>query len=238
MFFYKELLGPSIITSNLIFNLDAANNSSYPGSGTTWTSLVNNVSGILGNGPTYDSGNLGSLQFDGVNDYCDVSLNSVNLYCFDIWMYNNYDIPNNDTPIYQALAHFGGGAGIYLGGWTQDAVNEAIHIWSGVDSTYNRQFVAVGWHNLVFNWNGSTYDIWVDGVKTTVYPRNNYSHSSLIQNLNTLRVGGRTIIDPSTGNSINYYFNGKISVVKAYNASLTDSEVVQNFNAIKDRYNI
>ena len=34
--------GPKIVTDGLIFKLDASNNKSYPGSGTTWTDLSGN----------------------------------------------------------------------------------------------------------------------------------------------------------------------------------------------------
>ena len=61
---------PKIITTNLTSYLDAANPSSYPGSGTTWTDLSgNNNNFILTNGPTYDNRNGGSISFDGTDDY-------------------------------------------------------------------------------------------------------------------------------------------------------------------------
>jgi hypothetical protein len=61
---------PSIITQNLSLCLDAANSKSYPGSGTIWTDLSGNGNnGTLVNGVGYTSDNLGSLVFDGVNDY-------------------------------------------------------------------------------------------------------------------------------------------------------------------------
>jgi uncharacterized delta-60 repeat protein len=67
---------PSIITQNLSLCLDAANPKSYPGSGTTWTDLSGNGNtGTLTNGPTFDSDNLGSLSFDGVDDYSTLTSN-------------------------------------------------------------------------------------------------------------------------------------------------------------------
>lgn len=61
--------GP-IVTDGLVLCLDAANPKSYPGSGTAWMDLSGNGNnGTLTNGPTYNSGNKGSIVFDGVNDY-------------------------------------------------------------------------------------------------------------------------------------------------------------------------
>jgi hypothetical protein len=61
---------PRIVTDGLVLALDAGNPKSYPGSGTAWTDLSGNGNtGTLVNGVGFDSGNLGSLVFDGVNDY-------------------------------------------------------------------------------------------------------------------------------------------------------------------------
>ena len=60
-----------IVTDGLVFAVDAANYKSYQGSGTTWTDLASSNNGTLTNGPTFDSGNGGSIDFDGSNDYID-----------------------------------------------------------------------------------------------------------------------------------------------------------------------
>ena len=47
---------PRIVTSGLIFVVDAADKNSYPGTGTTWKDLSgNNYTGTLTNGPTFNS---------------------------------------------------------------------------------------------------------------------------------------------------------------------------------------
>jgi len=66
----------SIVTSGLVFYVSAAESTSYPGSGTTWTDIsTNSNNGTLTNGPTFDSGDGGSIVFDGTDDY--VELGSV-----------------------------------------------------------------------------------------------------------------------------------------------------------------
>ena len=62
-------LGPDIVTRGLVLALDAADKRSYPGSGTTWFDLVNSYNGTLTNGLTFDSGNGGSIEFDGTDDF-------------------------------------------------------------------------------------------------------------------------------------------------------------------------
>ena len=57
-----------IVTDGLVFYVDAGNNKSYPGSGTTCTDLVGGNDGTLTNGPTFNSANGGNILFDGSND--------------------------------------------------------------------------------------------------------------------------------------------------------------------------
>jgi hypothetical protein len=198
--------------------------------------LSNNCS-ITANSLTYDTTN-GTFSFNGSSNYLSITpSSSFNMYCLDIWYYNNNAIPNNDTTIggpstYQTMVQFNAAypTGVNLGAWTGSMTNEAIQIWTGTASvytaTYNRDYVASGWHNTVFNWNGTTYDIWTDGVKTTSYTM---AGGATLQNISSLQVGY---------SSPGYYFNGKIPAVKCYNTQLTDSQVLQNFTAQRGRYGI
>ena len=54
--------------------LDAGDRNSYIGSGTNWNDLSgNNYNGTLTNGPIFNVSNGGSIVFDGINDYVDIS---------------------------------------------------------------------------------------------------------------------------------------------------------------------
>ena len=59
---------PKIVTDGLVLCYDAANDRSYPNTGTTWTDLAGSNDGTLTNGPTFDTTNGGSIVFDGTND--------------------------------------------------------------------------------------------------------------------------------------------------------------------------
>ena len=68
--------GATIVRDGLVLYLDAANEKSYPGSGTTWYDLSGNGNDVtLINNPTYSTNNNGSFIFDGVDEY----LSSVSL---------------------------------------------------------------------------------------------------------------------------------------------------------------
>jgi hypothetical protein len=173
--------------------------------------------------------------FDGTSDYVPVTLNtSIVVYCLEMVWYNNNAIPNNDTVIggpttYQTPIEFNGnGTGVHLGAWTGGMTNEAIHIWGGGGATSNRVAAAVGYHHVVFNWNGITYDIWVDGVNTTTYYQNGTTPAGLI-----------TATSIKLGRDVdNYCFNGQIPITKIYNRALSAVEVKQNYQQYKSRFNL
>lgn len=203
-----------------------------------WADLSGNVNhGQLVNGPTFNSDSSGNIVFDGADDKILVNSFSYTPYCLDFWLYNNNTVPGNDSAIggpssYQTLLSFGGGTpGINLGGWTGAASNEALHIWStsgGSKLTYTRDALSPGIYNWVFNWNGSHYDIWVNGVKQTVYASTG-GHASLISYNTTMYIGS---------DNVTYEFYGKIYTFKMYTSSLTDAQVIQNFNATRNRFGV
>jgi hypothetical protein len=228
---HKAVAGPYIL-------YDAGSSQSYSGSGTTWTDLSSsNINGTLVNGVGYTASNGGGLVFDGSNDYVTTGNLSFTPRCLSFWLYNNSLIPNNDGAIggpstYQALLSYGNTYGINFGGWTSNASGEAIHIWDTSTSrlTFTNQQVPVGFHNFVFNWNGSNYEIWVDGLKR---PSNagTTGHAQLVNYSNIpIRIGG------SVNNG--YYFFGNIYVFALYTSSLTDSEILQNFNTYRGRFGL
>ena len=64
----------NLIANKPILCLDAAKKDSYPGTGTAWNDISGNGNnGTLTNGPTFTTGSGGSIVFDGVNDYVDIS---------------------------------------------------------------------------------------------------------------------------------------------------------------------
>ena len=62
-----------MIQDGLVLALDAGDKNSYPGSGTTWFDVSGNNNGTLTNGPTFNSSNGGSIVFDGVDDFIQMS---------------------------------------------------------------------------------------------------------------------------------------------------------------------
>ena len=215
---------PRIITDGLVLCLDAANRQSYPGSGTVWTDLAGSNNGTLTNGPTFSSENGGSIVFDGVNDIANTTYVSANTYTFSAWFKTNVvsdgyrNIISIPTPNYSLVLLDNDSPN--LGFWTNDNLNG--------ESLSTPTISTNTWYNVAFVREGNNttggYKAYLNGV---LYGNANTGTWSSTANLS---VGGRT--------DTAQFLNGNISQVYIYNRTLSPTEILQNYNATKGRYNL
>jgi hypothetical protein len=223
---------PAIIRSNLVLCLDAANPKSYPGSGTTWTDLSGNGNnGTLVNGVGYNSSNLGSLSFDGVNDYVDCG-NTASLSAIG----GTTNITVSGWAYYTA---YGGGGQPYSvitvkgNPWTWLLENPSntfrFRITAGaadVNVADTSTHLLNTWYNVVGTYDGSNMRIYVNGVLKNTKAQT----GTLATNAVTAKIG--------TFQGTNYNLTGRVSNVSIYNKALTPQEIQQNFNATRSRFSI
>jgi hypothetical protein len=223
--------GPKIVTSGLVLCLDAANKRSYPGTGTTWTDLSGNGNnGTLTNGPTFNAGNQGGISLDGTDDY--ISIGSQNIVGTKNWGVGEYTMPfrvKQDSEFFGALYNPSGTLLTYstFRGSTQwgipvtqaDFVNKWIflnYVYNGGDKSTATSFVS-----------------YLNGVQLPTATVNLGIAGGLAANCNIIGVDG-----DNGCNSINSgLLQGKISLYKLYNRALSATEVLQNYNATKSRFN-
>jgi hypothetical protein len=225
--------GPDIVDSGLVLALDAADRNSYPGSGTTWTDLSGNGNnGTLTNGVGYNSGNLGSLSFDGVDDYVNrgtTSLSSGTSLTVEVWVkpgttqYAYADILDYD--------HGGGGGGGFVIQQNNTSLNQYYFAyWNGTGFDVTSTTINLGtssFNHLVFTKSGTSVLGYLNSQNTV-----NYTGSS------TIGLSGRTLHIGKLVAGAGREFNGNISSVKVYNRALTATEIQQNFNATRSRFGI
>jgi len=218
--------GKSIVTDGLVFYVDAANENSYPGSGTTWTDLIGSDQTTLTNGPTYNSGNGGYIELDGSNDFVDTSFNATSYFPLTICAWVNID----DTGGTQIIVDQSTGAS-GLGFRTSSSNIQAF-------------WYASGGTNLQTVITGYTADQWA--YMCVVYDTNSskgYLDGSLA-NSNTISITSATATNDTTNNmdigkandGTSNYIDAKIAQVKIYNKALTADEILQNYNALKNRF--
>jgi hypothetical protein len=212
---------PAIIRSNLVLCLDAANSKSYPGSGTTWTDLSGNGNnGTLVNGVGYNSSNLGSLVFDGVDDYVNIgNIGSPQQFTCSFWVNPtelNKDANNNYRRILVSsvsanviLIEQGGNISFRVPGHSNQnnytAGLLALNTWALVTCVFNQDYRIIYQNGILAGQNQ---------IGT-----------------GTVNFGNIQITDVSA-----QIFKGNISNFKIYNRALTASEIQQNYNATKSRY--
>jgi len=219
---YKMLShSPSIVTSGLVLYLDAANSRSYPGSGTSWFDLSGNGNnGTLTNGPTFNSGNGGSIVFDGSNDYCRILLPNT-IICdtltYDCWI-NNSGLNGYKTIIDQDNDDW------FFGLLNQELVLYDPNIFTGVTILPNV------WYNVsVSHQVNQPCFFYINGNLIFTSGNNNTTHT-------TSRIGiGAGLSTTTTGDE---FWPGNISVCRFYNRALTAQEIQQNFNATRGRFGI
>jgi hypothetical protein len=229
--------GPDIVTDELKFAVDAGSERSYPGSGTAWKDLIGNNNGVLTNSPTFSSANGGSFDFDGVDDYATVpnstDVDLTNVGTISVWIKPHSLTQGNFAGFVSKSTGGGNNAQAYVFSWRQASSAIFLSLCNG-SSAYNQIFaslptVANVWYNLVGTWNGSSLTIYNNGVATATG-----TQTTNAQVLNTaLTIGGYTY---KGGGGSAEYFNGNIANVKIYKKGFTAAEVLQNYNAQKNRF--
>lgn len=231
--------GPKIVTDGLVLYLDAANQKSYPGTGTTWSDLSGNGNnGTLVNGPTFNSDNLGSLVFDGVNDLVLIpssSLSSPSQLTIEILFKRNGVLSQGvGCPIHRNDGSNGnvGNSEFTIAVWKDNSNYIYGSIGANGGSTWTNGYTGVicelnRYYHVITSWNGTTVKTYVDGDLKVTYNFSNYTNSS-----GKIRVGSST----DTGSV--YQWAGNIPSFKIYNRAFSDVEVLQNYNATKSRFGL
>jgi hypothetical protein len=229
--------GAKIVTNGLVLYLDAANKLSYPGSGTVWKDLSGNGRNLtLTNGPTYSANNLGNIVFDGTNDYAFInSVSAFNVYCISIWFKPTTTI--NSSTGGKTLIQFKTSTEKYFGfgDHTLRISNEYIVIVqepgdkrTGVND--GGSLSAGTWYNIVFNYESSQYNIYVNNVAKTTTAGTSTGNVPLITDPDFI------YLNSYSGTS--GYLDCATSICSIYDRSLSANELLQNYNAVKSRYGL
>lgn len=229
------LTADTIVTSGLTLNLDAGSVISYPTTGTSWYDTTGNNNNVtLNNGPTFsNSGTSSSIVFDGVDDYGIIPYNSAwnynNNITLEAWVmattnssnYLGIFGPFSQTPAYNGFnfsVPSGSGKFAFLVGGNGGA---AYYV------QQNTQYTLNTWYHLVGVINNGTSRLYVNGVlqddstsMTVAPPVGPFMLGKFYDGVN------------------DYYFGGRIANGKFYNRVLSQSEITQNYNALKGRYGL
>ena len=217
--------GPDIVTDGLVFSVAAANKKSYPGSGTSMVDLSGNGNtGTLTNGPTFDSGNVGNINFDGTNDYITLtSTITATIYTVNFW----YKMGVNDGG-YGYFTGVPGGKGLAIseGGTAVGLSYGNFYYFNGgaVKMTQSTLLTTGVWNNI-----SAVIDTSAGNIK--IYLNSNLVTNQSVSSMST------TVSEIGRYVPANLHFlNGNMASFKIYNRALTAAEILQNYNATKNRF--
>ena len=231
---------PALITDGLILNYDFGSAETYPGVGTNAQNLVGTgYTGTLTNSPVYSVDGGGSIYLDGSNDYIKTNFNSAlqptNL-TLELWFKLNVVLSSQPTAFPLLVDKF---TLQYLSGYRILFDRGADELqFSMLDSSQdNNVFISGAGAKLSTNWNcvhgtfdGSTTKIYLNGVLQQTLSRT----FTITYNSEDLYLG--TFYEPLYG--FLHYINAFFGRFLIYNRALSESEIAQNFNNMRNRFGI
>lgn len=198
---------------------------------TRGTSIIdlsgNSYNATLQNGVTYNTSSLGYLIFDGADDYAfiNASYASFSDYNQQITVEAWVNFPT--TPSDKAIVFRDGGQSTDYG--LRTGSGGEIQAFFGKDATtsvsQSPALITNVWYQLNAVWSG-TSALYINGQLSAT---NSQTLSGATDNTGNMLIARR-----GTGT----YTSMRISAIKVYNRALTASEIRQNFNALRGRFNV
>ncbi len=217
--------GTSLVTSNLILNLDPDNASSYSGSGTTWADLAGTAQNLtLYGSPTYTSGTPSYFTFNGTSQYANTATTGIvntTAYTKSAYFYLNGYQDNN---IFSGDGHF-----IYMG--PAASVDKKIYCghsdWGSFTAYPSTATINLStWYHVTLTFSTTNgMSLYINGVLDSTYTVLKTAHPG---------TGTASIAAYGSGNLL----KGRVGKVLCYNTELTAAQVLQNFNATKTAYGL
>lgn len=212
-----------LVTSGLTLQLIASDNSSYPGSGSTWYDLSSPQQNItLINSPTFTSASPSYFSFNAINQYGTGSglVLPATEYTKSVWFYLNAVADNN------LVSSATGGHFMFFGAGTSTMYCGHANWPSYTAFPSVTTFSLNTWYNATLTFNTTNgMVLYINGVQDSTYTANKSQRGG----------DGSTNIATFNGGNL---LNGRISKVYCYNRALNSSEVLQNFNYDKSNFGL
>lgn len=230
-------ISPLYTTNGLILNLDA---SGYIGNGNWLDLTVNGNDATSVQSPTYSSNQSGYFDFNGgsitatgqVDSFSisdDSTLDTMNSMSIEMWI-NTDSVQGLSTSPNLLFSKRETTSNGYIGFFTSASYTFRIGTASPSQLTWSVPPVTGSWQQLVITvGSGSGGNVYRNGslVQTSTYTG---SFGNINTNANLL------IGDVNPNASGVYGYDGKISIVRVYNRVLSSADILQNYDAVKDRY--
>jgi hypothetical protein len=222
-------------TSTLGMYYDAQVINSNNGQGTTWWNIAPNTnSGSLVNGASFTAGTPKYVALDGTNDYVGSGdkFDPIDRFTVAGWFYGTNLVGEEAKPFIAKWADSGNNRSVLF---SHNTFNDTSGVGILVDrngafgdtkyASQGSQLSNNQWYYLA-----ATYD----GAKVSVYVNGNVTGSNSYATTASLYSGTAEVRTGADGN--NRYFPGRVGAVQWYTSSLSDSQILANFNNTKATY--
>lgn len=223
---------PNIVTDGLMTYLDAANLRSYPGSGSIWYDLNNNINFTLQNSPVFIPNSAGgSIGFTAANAHyaTSSSLPVLTTWTIEAWFFET-GVSSGTYPAIIAEAFNGSSLNFALfnPNYTAGSYKLQTGYYVSPNWYWTTTFTITQnrWHHAV-----GTYD----GVNVKLYVNSDLQLSTASSTVPTRSNSGIYLMRRWDAAE---YYGGQLSTIKIYNRALSAQEVLQNYNATKRRYGL
>jgi hypothetical protein len=234
--------GPNVVTNGLVLALDAANPKSYVSGSTTWNDLSGNNYNLIASTPYYSGSNGGSLYFpDNTNSTFGASTFDFTPnggVTMEAWIYpTSASFANN---IGHALGIIGmrSGSIIYSIGVYPQGTNASGWIELPASTALNTGIVYSIpniWYHTVWTITTTTALMYINGI--LAYNTSGAYTLTPVTGGATFSAGRGFMVGKWIGGS-QFPLYGNVAASKIYNRALSSSEVLQNYNALKSRFNL
>ena len=236
-------LGPNTIETGLRLSLDAADKNSYKGSGTTWFDVSGyGYNGTLTNGPTFSNANVGSIVFDGTNDFVSVgnigttTSFTVLLWCYPTSVTSYRNILDCNFNYNATTGNIGPRLEMNSSGnlsWLYSNItnsNDSFY----VQAVVNSGLAANSWYcvGITYNSTGNTSTTYLNGYDTTNSRVSYGSPTGFVGTMSNVILGKGFFLDGSR------LYAGRLANTLIYNRALTAAEVLQNYTQTKSRFGL
>jgi hypothetical protein len=246
-----------IVTNGLILALDAADRNSYVSGSTTWNDLSGNGQNFtLYNSPTFSNNNGGEILFSGLNDYARIrNSTSIDLLSSNGTVETWFRTVSSTLGVtYARLISFSDETGTgsdttSTQGTNRDYDNylclvknntaESLGLWYKNNPSAFGPATLVNtntYFNAIISWSTSgasmTFNFYLNGTNTNTSTVTQTGYSI---DASTITIGQNcngALTNPNENSSCAF------SSVKMYNRALSASEIAQNYNAQKSRFNL
>ncbi len=234
---YLEPTPTGIVEDGLMMWLDAGVEASYPGSGATWFDLSGNGRhATLFNSPGFTTESGGGIVMNGTTQYGQGAVIEPQRFTLGAWFRGTGPPSTNDAfggNLLNSSPQLTGGVGQYAltWSWTHERGVGSVQANGSYAVTPDDSMPANATHYLVVTYDGARRRLYHNGqlVDDDAYSADPVYPTSGVRNLQIARWGY-----PSWGR----YFNGVYFQAVIYDRALSEAEVLQNFNADRDRFGL